>query len=171
VFGKNFIANWEKIAKFCEGKPPYIGGIFQSKKIIVINPNLFCTCHVTRVHNRFQEIQCACHSKSAFRLWIQSSWKLFFSVRHSDWQLWVSCQSEQIIIFHQPEFSVKDVWVWAFTIITWFFVNLISFPIKITNAIQRHNYKKFVTIKKKYVTIRTRTTQAWHNMPINFSKE
>jgi hypothetical protein len=26
------IANWEKNAKFCEGKPPYIGGISKQKK-------------------------------------------------------------------------------------------------------------------------------------------
>jgi hypothetical protein len=27
------IANWEKIAKFRKGKPPYIGGISKQKKI------------------------------------------------------------------------------------------------------------------------------------------
>jgi hypothetical protein len=35
---------------------------------------------------------------------LQSSWKLFFSVRHSDWQLWESCQSEQCFI--GPNFQV-----------------------------------------------------------------
>jgi hypothetical protein len=27
-----FFANWKKNAKFCEGKPPYIGGISKQKK-------------------------------------------------------------------------------------------------------------------------------------------
>jgi hypothetical protein len=28
-------ANWEKISKFCEGKPPYISGISKQKKSLL----------------------------------------------------------------------------------------------------------------------------------------